>query len=255
MWPDSLVFVLTMKKLLVLLGVLALFTPALASAAIAFDNKAGPVNGSSPSLTISNYLLAATTPILWVSCFRNASTDDITSVVWNGSEALTKAETSLLADNSQTTTLWYRIAPTSGTHDIVVSMSVSDTCYAISYTGASQTGISATNHFTHTAVTPYSQDFTTTLDNVWMLASVSDDAGRTHTSADANTTVRFTNGGNGYSLSDTNSAQTPTGTHTMSWNSSSGSPGWASAFVSFGPFTAAPTLATIANNFLVWGDW
>lgn len=144
-------------------------------------------------------------------------------------------------------TLWYIVAPSTGINNVVITKNVTDYStqgYAISYTGASQTGqpdASSTGGPTTTG--SYSQSVTTVVDNCWALMIGAGTSGLTLT-AGSNTTIRFNAEVvfTGSFLVDTNSAKTPAGTDTLAVTSSSQS--FFGVMASFAPALIMPGFAT-----------
>ena len=122
-------------------------------------------------------------------------------------------------------TTWFLANPTSGSNNVVISTSVATTimCHIVSYTGVNQStpvGAVVTNWPTTTGT--WTQTLTTTVDNSWLVMSWKGRSGNTIT-AWSNTFVRravevlFT----WLFVADSNSAQTPTGSKSMTVTSSS----------------------------------
>lgn len=162
----------------------------------------------------------------------------------SATQAVTLASGGLTFDNGY---LFRLVAPATGANNIVVTVSADTFIYsaATSYSGVDQTSpidATGTNSTTGTSV---SVSITTTVDNDWLAgfwweATTDDDVAWT---AGANTTIRQQDAdpGRWYAIGDTNSAQTPTGSKTIS-ASKSISLLLAVVGVAFSPSTSAPVV-------------
>lgn len=186
--------------------------------AIAHDNSGSTFGVDVKSKTLS-FTTSGSDRILFVYC-ECSEGYTITGVTYGGT-AMTKVDTQTKAPLEFT--LWYLVNPTTGTNDIIASCSGSTyiSITASSYTGVLQTSpINGTNKSTSTG-TSYSLSVTTTLDNSWAIMGLVAISART-TTAGSNTYKRVVNSaGNGEQILDTNSAQTPTGSKTMTVTSNS----------------------------------
>lgn len=210
--------------------------------AIAFDSSAiGSVTGSM-SLNFSHTCTGANR-LLFVGV-QGALADDITGVTYAGS-----AMTLIIKDNvggtNQFNYLFYLIAPSTGTNNVVVSSSVGINIAAdsVSYTGASQSGVpDASVINSGSTVNTLTTSLTTVANNCWTVLSALNGNSLT-ISAGSGSTLRQHQSLLG--IFDSNGAKTPAGSTSMTVTSSS--PGQFSGLMaSFSPFVAP----VINSNFL-----
>lgn len=215
--------------------------------AIAFSSKTGMTTGISSTPTSASHT-ASTGDILWFGIsIRNTRTITATPT-WNG-------QTMTLSGSSSGTTgitnfLYYLIVGTGGTATVSCTQSASDN-YAvttISFTGANSSGQpDATSVGGPSTATSYSQSVTSVANNCFAVLYGDNNSGAALTGG-TNTTIAnqpeiaFT----GAFLAYSTAAQTPAGTFTLSFTSSSGT---ASACMSsFKPQVAS----TVNSNFFVF---
>lgn len=102
---------------------------------------------NSASVTLSGHVVGAGSDRVLVVAVQSPDSVTHDSVTWNGSEALTKGYEPAVAQGFRVS-VWYRIAPTVTTADVVVSLSAKSQCAA----GASNlTGVHSTTPFINTA--------------------------------------------------------------------------------------------------------
>lgn len=212
--------------------------------AIAFDAVTDLTQTTATSLTYS-HTTTGSDRILFVGV---RSTGTVTGVTYAGTAMVQQAFSDGTGGSGINNYIFSLFAPASGANNVVISMSssIDIASGAMSYTGANQ---SNTLDATGTAVasaTSITFTLTTVLDNCWLVMT-GDNAGGGYTEG-ANTTRRYpVAGGNSKFGFDTNSAQTPAGSKSMSL-SSAGSQGWTLVGASFAPVQAATTNA----NFLAF---
>ena len=171
--------------------------------------------------------------------FVGADCDDgdyITGITYNGN-AMTLLDKQL--DGSTVYEyLYYLVNPTSGVNDIVTTASQSVSAlrqWAVSYSGASQTGIpdATAKHYVASSATD-SIAVTTVANNCWALACVR--AGGNTLVAGANTTARATGDYSQYcNFFDNNGPKTPAGSVTLAF-STAGAGNWNVIAASFKPY-------------------
>jgi hypothetical protein len=143
---------------------------------IAFDNVTTTSTGSGTTLTLTHTVGSAADRILFVGVRTCCSTGLTPTVTYDGATTtLVDSVDSLNPNNGGTAYLYYPVDPSSGTHDVVVSLSSSQSninAIAISYTGVDQTspidreGTQAAQMNTNQA---YTQSVTTTPPGDWVL--------------------------------------------------------------------------------------
>jgi hypothetical protein len=120
---------------------IGLFVQSTAFAAIAYDNKASSSNTSSASLTYS-HTVAGSDRILfvWASGHYTSGAAYPTSVTYNGTNMTELTDTRQDYVNARSS-VWYLIAPDTGTNDVVITFAASKDSIiglSLSYTGADQ---------------------------------------------------------------------------------------------------------------------
>lgn len=199
--------------------------------AIAFDAYTD-FSGTGTSLTQA-HTCGGSNIILWVGV-RSLGADP--SGITYAGVSMTKL---LNGTQGQFGSLWYLLAPTGGTNNVVISFSISDTASGsiASYSGVKQSASfdGSISDFAQTGTTA-SKALTTVADNCWLAAFVIEN-GAGVTSAGANTVIRGT-GTTSYRLFEYSSnPKTPAGSQTLNFNDS-GSASWGIMMVSFAPFVA-----------------
>lgn len=217
-----------------LMSILEIVTPRV-EAAIALDSANAGASGTGTSLTYA-HTTSGSDRILFVGfAVTTQNTDDITGVTYNGS-ALTLVDKIKVPDtDNRWVYLYYIVAPSTGANNIVINStsSTAKTANAVSYTGASQTGVpdsSATN--TATSGTTFALTTTSVADNSWLVAMLR--VGSTGLVAGANTTLRGTV--SSFSkMADSNAAVTPAGSNSLNFTTDGNSPLYGGVVASFAP--------------------
>lgn len=237
-----------------------LLLPSTGWAAIAYvsttDSAANTVGVS--TLTTSVIVPSGTDRLMAVCVQTRSQTADttVTGVTYNGT-ALTLAKTN--ANGMIHTDLWYLVAPTVTTANVVVSWSSANNTSAAAYSVALLTGVSQSSPVDASAGgsgtgTTLSSIITTVADVAWVVdcAYNTNNGGLTVGSGQTGRTVRNVNtasADDGVGMSTVN-GKTPAGAETMDWTSASGS--WVMSAVSFAPSggaaapTSSPSQATLS---------
>ncbi len=230
-----------MRKLLALMSALALaIMPYTAMAAILPDVH-GAVGGTT-SCTLN--LTLASGASLWVGAWVEGTT--ITSVSWNGSEALTNIDSNNTWGSTLITSTWYLANPTSGSHSVTIAFAGTATTCALlgaSFTGTAASPQGAHNTRAFAAAGSLSQTVTTTQDNSYIFWFTSNNNSLT-LSAGANTTLLDyqrdapdgTDHGSFYGVATSQTAYTLTEVQTLTT-------GWQGAIVEIKAASAAPNPA------------
>ena len=215
--------------------------------AIAFDAATLISTGSSSTSVTGSVTVASSNPMLFVGVAINGS-GNISSVTYNGQNM-----TMILAEKQSGTggvgqfySLWY-IYGQSGTHNVVVNNvgSAVVAAAAVSYTGVAQQAPEASAQKQADNATSITQAVTTLTDNAWLVGIDSGHSAGPLT-AGSNTHNTITSTGQ-FALIDSNAAQTPTGSHSLTGTGSSQS--MMITVCSIAPYAAAPA---VNGNFLAF---
>jgi hypothetical protein len=170
------------------------------------------------SVTVSHTIASGSNTAL-ITVMENQGGDNTTGITFNGTSMTqyVKLNTTIAGFYNY---MYSLVNPTVTTANIVASSSVSATLIAISsnYTGVDQTTPLEANSSGATTSTNPSRSVTTLTDNAWLVSCIRINA--LPVVASTNTTDR----GNwvsdvGFHMSDTNAAQTPTGSYAQNWTS------------------------------------
>lgn len=178
--------------------------------AIAYESVAdGSVTDT--SLTYA-HTVGGSNRLLMLTVNYSNTTEDITSSVTYAGVAMTQIDHVIQGD-SNLVALYYLIAPTVGTNNVVITLSDSRFMAAVSvnYVGCAQTSpINASNTQTLTSTTTHDASITTTVDNCWAVYAMRANAA---VSAGTGATKRGTlnNGG----IFDNNSPKVSAGSETV----------------------------------------
>lgn len=208
-----------MKKYLVVSLAFVLLAPSVSFGAISFDSATA--DGNHYQAAINGYTFAHTVTttanrIIFVGGFGSPSSDTITGVTYAG-VAMTKiSATSTAGPDNRYSSLWYLIAPTTGTNNVIITASGGDgTADAVSYAGACQTGQPDAYTLKNTAgtvSTSITTSLTTIADNSWTIIGARNERGGS--SAGTGSVIR-TNDTSGYGLYDSGGPVTPAGSKSM----------------------------------------
>ncbi len=184
--------------------------------AIAFDAASTGTAGTSTSITVA-HTCTGSDRILFVgiATFDSGGGQQVSGVTYNG-VAMTQIGTRRVAGNLDNT-LWYLIAPATGTNNIVASYASQAEVYlvAASYTGAKQTGQpDATAGNSGQSASAITAVVTTIADNCWVVMSAT--CNSLGLAAGASTTSRTEASPNdAIGFYDNNAAKTPAGAVTL----------------------------------------
>jgi len=209
--------------------------------AIAFDATSTLQSGAGTSLTWahtctgSDRLLAVNATVATVGSYT------VTGVTYN-SVALADIG-SATTTQPFTVKLWALAGPSTGSNNVVITSSTSKDLIggSSSYTGCKQTGLPDDVDGAAFATTNMVQATTTTVDNCWIVGVF---GGNRNITAGANTTFRAA--ASAYALCDSNSAQTPAGSHSLECIQSDG------ATACFVVASFAPAVAAGPANVKTW---
>jgi hypothetical protein len=225
--------------------------------AIAYDagSSSAPASGSS-SATFSHVVASGSDRILVVGTLgRSSDSNRVVTGVTYGGNALTflrADENGLGSGNISRTELWYRVAPTAGTADVVVTFTGAVTSVvaaaAMSFTGVDQASpIDAQGTHAENGVTSVTTDITTVADNAWALDFIFQSGGADLTAGAGQTErVEATAVSRTIGMS-TEGPQTPAGAVTMSWSWTL-SAGAIYSLASLKPATGGDTTAPILTS-------
>lgn len=215
---------------------------------IAFDTTSALGQSSAASSNAAQTVGVLTNGYLLVGLVYQNNTSSPTSVNWNTSETMTLLAGPTTLANSERGFIYGLANPTSGSHNVTVAKAADGvfvSYYGVSYSGVKSTGqpdSTASNTGTTTSLTTTT---TSILDNCWLFG-VWRGLGASQ-AAGANTTLRGTGGG-AIIVSDTNTAQTPAGSHAMTVTQTSSAIG--GLIISFSPFVAQTTNASFLLNMI-----
>lgn len=231
-----------MKKLIVLF--LSLFIiPNLAFGAIAFDALTDGGTGAAPTLTFS-HTTSGTNRILFVDVLGDVSASQlITGVTYAGVSMTKVGERHKTAGNGYWISTWVLANPTSGANNVVVSASSGNLFgnIATSYTGVAQTSVvDASTTAENTSATSLTTTLTTVADNTWLHGVMFNNLAETKT-AGTNTLIKSNFVSTQGVIIDSNSAQTPAGSKSMTVSGNGGAADWVGVMASFAPFTGSAT--------------
>jgi hypothetical protein len=176
-----------MKKLLLILPILFLWFPSVTHAAIAYDNSTTST-GTGTSVTISNYTVGSSNPLLVVAVANwIQQTDVITGITFNGVAMTLDSNVSGIIQNGNPTKGYYSVytlTGQSGTGNIVISASgagitAASGIWVSSYTGVAQTSFidaEATNSCT-VCGNQFSWSLTVNTANSWVISGEGDGSG------------------------------------------------------------------------------
>lgn len=200
--------------------------------AIALDAS---TSGGGDNLTFA-HTCTGSNLILFVGGAADYQADRVTGITYGG-VAMTQVNKGQL-DGDRWQYLYYLVNPPTGANNVVVSGPTGGfyKFSAISYTGASQTGVpdSSALNMPVPASTTYAISTTSIADNCWAVAIIRANSGGAKT-AGANTTMRANNADTAFF--DNNAAKTPAGSITL--NVSCTNSNWGGNVATFAPFVAA----------------
>lgn len=199
--------------------------------AINFDISTGTAVSATNPLTWS-HTCTGSDLILWVTVYRGVA-GTISGVTYNG---VSMTNVSSLAVVAQEVSLWYLIAPATGSNTVSVTGSGTAQIGGVSasYTGAKQSGQpdnSGTN--TITLSSPNTINVTSVADNCWFVTAAFDNfAGL---SAGTGATLRTDINAHLVGIFDSNAPKTPAGSYSMSINCDPSTTGCGVIMASFSP--------------------
>lgn len=203
---------------------------------IAFDASSNGTIATGTSITWA-HTCSGSDRILFVLSFDTDGGSSVVTGITYAGTAMTKI-TGIQVSGDRWITLWYLIAPATGSNDVVISASASVILCgtAQSYTGAKQSGVpDASNTNSGSTVTSLSGSVTTIADNCWTIAILKTQVIKTIT-ADGGTTNRTIQ--DALWGVDSNAPKTPAGSTSLggSWT------GTTNAAIIIASFAPAPTI-------------
>jgi hypothetical protein len=217
-------------------SLLYLLTPA-SQAAIAFDASTDLTQTTATSLTYA-HTITGSNPVVVTGTRVCSST--VSGITWNGVAMSAGATNSAAGGTGCEDTIYYLKAPTTGTHNTVVSVNASSDIAAAtwSYTGADQTSpAGGSNTVDVSSANSVTLNITTTCDNAWLTA-YGDNAGGGYSPAAGTTRRNPLAGGNAKFGVDSNGAKTPTGSYSLGLTSA-GAQAWSLVGMAVCPVAAA----------------
>lgn len=208
---------------------------------VALDSAPGGIPNCSPCTSLTwSHTVTGTNPAIVVSAH------DGTAAAWSIT-GVTYAGAAMTEVGHQGTTqpiwasLWYKTG-TTGANNVVISVSASHSLLggSTSYAGVDQASPIDVHGGATTASTNVTKSLTTTVDNVWLVASIS--ANRTLSPASGST---YRDSCCGYGMYDSNGPKTPTGTYSVGATQSDSTTGAIYA-LALKPASDAPV--SVTNN-------
>lgn len=207
-------------------------------------------------MTISSYVLAAGSNLLFVGVVNTFDSGSTTSGVTYNGVALTQIGSKLItsAGDDTSITIWYGIEAVigSGTHDIVATRSAASTSpmrmIAASYLGVAQTGTiinptSPASQAVHSGT--WTNSVTTTVNNSWVLSFCENENTGSNlvagTGANAVTSTLYS------MIFDSLGSVATAGSYSMTVTTA-GTPFWGGFSVGIAPSTALPIIEAFANT-------
>jgi hypothetical protein len=178
----------------------------------------------SDTLTYSSPNISGSNTILFVAVY-GSRVSSITGVTHNGT-AMTSCGTGSSIEANRKLQMFYRVAPTAGVSDIVCTISGADgarviNSAAVYYTGAKQTGVPDAYDQSNATATGITDTVTTVADNCWVVGASAGAGGGTM-NAGTGVTIRAQQTAEPFGMGDSNSAKTPAGSYSMTFNRSTG---------------------------------
>jgi hypothetical protein len=201
--------------------------------AIAFDAAA---NGSATSntVTFSHTVGVAANRILFVGAFATGGPPVVTGVTYNG-VVMTKIASNNPQANDELS-LWYLLAPASGTHDVVIMASTGffTKGVAASYSDSVQVGIpdALVKAIGSVAASTFGLPLTTIADDCWVVAVGKTGASTIAAGAGSTSRTEIDSASASIILADNNATVTPPGIVNMAFTSGAAD-SWGLIMVSF----------------------
>lgn len=206
--------------------------------AITFDAGSGATNNGGSSVTASHVVSSGSNRILWGTSFSNGAGDVVTGMTYGG-VAMTLAR----KENALTTNwlyIYYLVAPTVGTANLVVSASTTVTEFNVmgaSFFGALQTGLPDATSTTSGGSSPISGSITTVADRSVVVMIARNTSGPNT----ASTNSTEANAQSGASLFYSTAMKTPAGSTSMNATYTGGG-SWGTVMASFAPASSSYAL-------------
>ena len=218
--------------------------------AIAFDLTTPYDSAGNESTSTFSHTVTGSNPFLFIFIRRNQSVADVTGVTYAGTSMTLvpgSAMTVGVAGNDGYVS-YYLFNPATGANNVVISCSSAlfgTNARAASYTGVLSTSLDSkvTTNPNNSGATTLTLTTTTVADNCWLVAGIRNQVG--NFTAGANTTLR--GAGNALSIADSNAAQTPAGSKSLTATH-------AASYDAGTIISISPTAATVLrSNLLLMG--
>jgi len=213
-----------------------------------------PFNGNCNPCNFTHAVGAGSNQIIIVGVSPKGGTT--VSDVWYDDLPLNRIRSEVHPDNNAESSLWYRIAPSTGSNTVSVDLSSAEEVAigAISLNNIDQADpIGAVNGDTGTDATP-TVDVVTTVANSWIIDDVNTQAGPM-TNGTGQTEQWDINEGSTRGAGSTEETTT-TGSYTMSWTNAAGEKEWSISAAEIKPSVGGSGNTTCNTNaFFATNDW
>lgn len=200
--------------------------------ALAFDSATRSGAAASGTNLTFAHTCSGSNRLLFVGMIVYSGGDLVTGVTYNGVAMSEINQVTSPAGYVQN--VWLLVGPASGTNNVVATLSGTGDRqgYAVSYTGALQTGQPDNNNTNTTTATTITATLTTIADNCWAVMFLTNNAANLD-STGTNFVLRTTTDSSGFG--DTGGPVTPAGSLSMIASNGGNNAKWGANIVSFSP--------------------